>query len=455
MTAPRSQARVILEVIEGPHAGQRLEFDRHDTILVGRGSAAQLRLVNDPHFSRHQFLLEVNPPDVLIRDLGSRNGTLVNGQKVSQCRLKTGDVIGGGLTRVRVTLVDAEDDIATADLSDQAASEPSTISREPTPYQLEAARDTRKTQSAPPPPPPLEGPLLDIPGYTIERKLGQGGMGVVYLGRQQSTGERVAVKIVVPESAAYDRAMNFFLREARVLSQLKHPNIVRFREMGMHLGQAFFVMEYVETVEWKGAVAKCTAAERIRIACDLVCQILGGLQYAHELGIVHRDLKPANLLLHKDKMPAGRADARTLDARETLCAKLADFGLAKNYENAGLSGMTHEGQRLGTIPFMAPEQVVSARDARPSVDIYSAGATLYNLVSGAYPYNFPRGGEPLLIVLEEPVVPLQQRCAEVPARLAEVVSRALAKKPKDRYPTADALRMALLPYAEGPSASDS
>jgi serine/threonine-protein kinase len=99
MTAPRPQARVILEVIEGPHAGQRLEFDRHDTILVGRGSAAQLRLVSDPHFSRHHFLLEVNPPDVLIRDLGSRNGTLVNGQKVSQCRLKAGDVIGGGLTR--------------------------------------------------------------------------------------------------------------------------------------------------------------------------------------------------------------------------------------------------------------------------------------------------------------------------------------------------------------------
>jgi len=225
--------------------------------------------------------------------------------------------------------------------------------------------------------------------------------------------------------------------------------------MGMHLGQAFFVMEYVETVEWKSQVAKCPAAERIRIACDLVCQVLGGLQYAHDLGIVHRDLKPANLLLHKDKLPAGRAGARTLDARESLGAKLADFGLAKNYENAGLSGMTHEGQQLGTIPFMAPEQVVSARDARPSVDIYSAGATLYNLVSGAYPYDFPRGAEPLIVVLEEPVVPLQERCAEAPARLAEVVARALAKKPKDRYSSADALRMALLPYAEGSSTSDS
>ena len=451
MTAPRPGARVILEVIEGPNAGQRLEFDRHDTILVGRGSAAQLRLVNDPHFSRHHFLLEVNPPDVLIRDLGSRNGTLVNGQKVSQCHLKPGDVIGGGLTRVRVTLVDAEDEIATAGLSDKAASEPSTVSRDPTPHQLEAARDAGETQAAP----HVGGPLLDIPGYTIERKLGQGGMGVVYLGRQQSTGERVAVKIVVPESAAHDRAMNFFLREARVLSQLTHPSIVRFREMGMHLGQAFFVMEYVETVEWKSQVAKCPAAERIRIACDLVCQVLGGLQYAHDLGIVHRDLKPANLLLHKDKLPAGRAGARTLDARESLGAKLADFGLAKNYENAGLSGMTHEGQQLGTIPFMAPEQVVSARDARPSVDIYSAGATLYNLVSGAYPYDFPRGAEPLIVVLEEPVVPLQERCAEAPARLAEVVARALAKKPKDRYSSADALRMALLPYAEGSSTSDS
>src|SRR5438445_9751198 len=111
MSQVPSSPRVVLEVVAGPHTGQRVEYDRHDTLLVGRGSAAQLRLVNDPHFSRHHFLLEVNPPALLVRDLGSRNGTFVNGRKVSTCRLKPGDVISGGLTRIRFTLLDEADAI--------------------------------------------------------------------------------------------------------------------------------------------------------------------------------------------------------------------------------------------------------------------------------------------------------------------------------------------------------
>jgi serine/threonine-protein kinase len=425
---------VILEVIAGPDAGQRLEYEQHDTLLVGRGSLAKLRLTKDPHFSRNHFLLEVNPPDVLVRDLGSRNGTFVNGRKVQQCRLQPGDVISGGQTQVRFTLLGEQDDIATADLL--APAEPGSAERStylpaapshPVPSTKTPAE--RGAGTAP------RAALLALPGYDIARKLGQGGMGMVYLARRQATGEMVAIKIVVPESAADDRAVNLFFREVRILSQLHHPNIVEFREMGLHLGQVFFVMEYVETIDWTVLTQGLPLAERVRMACAVFCQVLEGLQHAHQRGFVHRDVKPNNILL-------ARGPEQDLPQ-----AKLADFGLAKSYESAGLSGMTHEGQVLGTVPYMAPEQVVSARAARPAVDIYAAAASLYNLISGKYPYDFPCGCEPLLIVLEAPVVPLRQRCSEVPDGLDEVVSKALARDPPDRFSTADALRQALLPYA--------
>jgi serine/threonine-protein kinase len=402
---PGSAVKVILEVVDGPHRGDRLEFDSHETLLVGRGSRAQLRLVNDPHFSRNHFLLEVNPPRVLLRDLGSRNGTLVNGRPVKQDYLNPGDIISGGQTRIRFTLADA----------------PSPAGPPP----LEA------TQAHPA---PASGPV--IPGYEIVRELGRGGMGVVYLARSQAGGDRVALKVIIPESAVNDRAVGLFFREARVLSKLNHPRIVRFRETGLHLGQLYLAMEYVATVDLKALLAGKAAAARVRLCTAILCPALEGLHHAHGLGFVHRDVKPGNLLV------SGRA--------EDPQVKVADFGLAKSYEGAGLSGMTHEGQGLGTVVYMAPEQVISARDARPAVDVYSAGATLYHLLSGAYPYDFPAGRDPLLVVLEAPVVPLTRRCGWVPPALGEIVQRALAREPADRFPSAEALRQALLPFVRGP-----
>src|SRR5262249_17353277 len=163
-----------------------------------------------------------------VRDLGSRNGTLVNGRKVKQCRLKSGDLLSGGLTRLRLTVQDAEDDIVTADLQHVSGDGPPAAACVSTPKHQVSVAATAETQATPP---CVAGGLLNIPGYEIIRKLGQGGMGVVYLAKQQTTGELAAIKIVVPESTAQDRAMNLFLREARVLSQLHHPHIVRFREM--------------------------------------------------------------------------------------------------------------------------------------------------------------------------------------------------------------------------------
>ncbi len=195
----------VLEVLEGPHRDARFLFTRHQTFLVGRVKTAHLSLPDDRYFSRHHFLLEFNPPRCLLRDLGSRNGTLVNGAKVQEAFLKDGDIIGGGRTRIRfsVSLPTApalEIDSGPAFLADQ---------------------------------PPV------VPGHELLRPLGRGGMGMVHLARKSASGELVAVKLILPDAAASAQAVQFFLREVSILSQLAHPRIVRFREVGI-AGKHFF-----------------------------------------------------------------------------------------------------------------------------------------------------------------------------------------------------------------------
>jgi serine/threonine-protein kinase len=394
---------VVWEVVEGAQAGRRFEFDRHDTLLVGRCPTAQLCLLDDPHFSRNHLLLEVNPPHALVRDLGSTNGTFVNGKRVTEAVLRHGDIVSGGRTRIRFSVVGGGE--------------------------LETVAIPRPTQANQP-----AGNLPLVDGYEILRRLAQGGMGVVYLARQQATGKEVALKLIVPESAANELAMRRFLREASVLSQLDHKRIVRFHELGLSQGRFFFAMEYVEAIDLMAELRQRDDASRIKTACGIICQALEGLSYAHERSFVHRDIKPGNILV-------GRQEGR-------LRAKIADFGLAKNFEGAGFSGMTCVGQAVGTVAFMAPEQIRHCREAKPAVDIYAAGATLYWLLCENFVYHFPKGRDPLAVILEDEPVPLLKR-SFVPAGLSEVVQRSLAKDPAERFPSAPAMWKALAPYATG------
>ncbi len=388
-------APITLEVVAGPHQGARFSFDQPQTFLVGRAPNTSLQLLDDAHFSRHHFQLEVDPPRCHLRDLGSSNGTFVNGTRVSEYSLRDGDVISGGKTRMRISLPGVP--------------------------------------PAPPTPPPPRAPVLLAPGYTIERCLGQGAMGAVYLARRQESGRRCALKVILPESAADERATQLFLREVSVLRRLDHPRIVRFLDIGEHRGQFFFAMEYVETVDLKAELAGRGPDERVALTCALVCQALEGLQHAHDLGIVHRDVKPSNLLVARQE--------------GQLAAFLADFGLAKNFQNAGFSGMTHEGAVLGTIPFMAPEQVSQARLARPAADLYAMGATLYNLLTDRLPHDFGGRKDPLVVILEEDPTPPRRYCPWLSEGLEAVILKALARDPAQRFGSALAMRQALAPFA--------
>jgi serine/threonine-protein kinase len=430
---PVETSKITLELLEGPHPPTRFEFTNPVTFLIGRAPDAHLQLAEDRHFSRHHLMLTINPPFCHLRDLGSRNGTWVNGNRVQDVELQDGDIISGGRTRLRI-LIQRPAETAGGPPSCVAcgqSSQPDTVSSV-------AAAPSANSYLCPPCRRDAIDHPLPVPGYEIERKLGRGGMGVVYLARSTATNQPVALKLIVPESAASERSLQLFLREVSILSQLNHPRIVRFYEAGLSRGQFFFAMEYVDTVNLPELLTQQAPRTAVKLLCGVFCQTLEALHYAHAKAFVHRDIKPANILVSR--------------SGNKLRTKLADFGLAKNFQSGGFSGMTHHGDICGSLSFMAPEQLLDCRAAKPAADIYSVAATLYYLLAKTTPHRFAPEKDPFTVVLEESVVPLGQRCPDLPAGLVTVINRALARQPEDRFGSASEMRRLLLPYAKGQAA---
>jgi serine/threonine-protein kinase len=258
-------------------------------------------------------------------------------------------------------------------------------------------------------------------------------MGVVYLARHNLNSQRVALKLIMPETATTRAAIDRFQREISVISQLRHPNIVELYEHGMTRGQFWFAMEYVEGTNLETLAKAAAGRYPIKQACRLTCQILKGLAQAHQLGFVHRDIKPENVLI-----------AQTAD---NLAVKISDFGLAKSFRGVGLSGLTFSGEMRGTVPFMPPEQMLDFKTVTPLADLYATAATLYYLLTCEYIYDeSAAGGDPIRMLLEEPSIPIRDRRSDVSPALAEVIGKCLARDPKARYADATSMRAALKPF---------
>jgi serine/threonine-protein kinase len=245
----------------------------------------------------------------------------------------------------------------------------------------------------------------------------------------------VALKTVLPAVRPPAGAVARFLREADVLRRVSHPNVVAFRASGEAGGLPWFAMEYVDGPDAARVVAREGPLPAGRAVAWAV-QLLGALADAHGRGFVHRDVKPANLLIAR----AGDSEA----------VKLADFGLARAYQASRLSGLTVTGGRGGTPAFMPPEQALDFRSAKPAADQYAAGATLYFLLTGRHVLDH-RGSvaEWFRQVLESEPVPLRSRRPDLPGPLADVVHRALARRPEHRFPDAAAFAAALRPFLAG------
>jgi serine/threonine-protein kinase len=439
--------RVILDVLEGPQKGRTFVFERHDTFIVGRSRFVHCPMPEDLALSRDHFMIEVNPPQCELRDLGSTNGTFVNNQRVDRIRLASGDVIAAGQSVFRVG-VESATALSSSDGNDKKNRRTDAITLGPVrcagcgalaPQNLTiAGPDARKpgeaiewwcalcrSEAAALPQP--------VPYYTTLRELGRGAMGVVYQARHNLTGQMVALKLIMPETATTRAAIDRFQREMSVISQLRHPHIVEWYEQGMTRGQFWFAMEYVAGTNLETLAKTEPGRYPINQACRLACQMLQGLDQAHRLGFVHRDIKPENILIAQTD--------------EGLMVKISDFGLAKSFRGVGLSGLTFSGEMRGTVPFMAPEQMLDFKTVTPPADLYATAATLYYLLTCQYIYEEPSaGGDVIRMLLEEPPIPIRERRGDIPAALADVFGKCLARDPKTRFADADAMRRALKPF---------
>jgi serine/threonine-protein kinase len=273
-----------------------------------------------------------------------------------------------------------------------------------------------------------------VPGFRLVRELGRGGMGVVYQALRASDVALVALKTIKPAVAATRADADRFLREARVLRELKHPNIVKFHEMGEASGLFYFALDLVPGRDLGQIQRELRGPITIAQAADLVCQVLRALDYAHPKGFVHRDVKPANVLLTE------------VEGRDVV--RLSDFGLSRIYQGTSMSGLTLDGDLGGSPAFMAPEQFTELRGALPSVDQYSAGALLYSLLTGCAPYDFPdRLEQKIMKILLEDPVPIRARRPDLPEELTRIVDRALERKPAARFASVGEMREALVPFS--------
>jgi len=267
--------------------------------------------------------------------------------------------------------------------------------------------------------------------FQLLRKLGQGGMGQVYLARQLSLKRRVAVKILRAELAVNRNALQRFRLEAEAVARITHANIVQVYTCSECDGFHFMVLEYVEGRNLRDFLDKKGPPE-LPVALSILRQIAAALQRAGESGIVHRDIKPENILVSRKNE-----------------VKVADFGLSRCFTaDEPPQNLTQSGVTMGTPLYMSPEQV-QGHAIDPRSDIYSLGVTAYHLLAGVPPFKGATAFEVALQHVQAKPVHLAEHRPDLPADLCQCVMRMLAKRPEDRYQTAREILRDLAKLREG------
>jgi serine/threonine-protein kinase len=456
--------------------------------------------------SRHHCLLDINPPDICVRDFGSKNGTYVNSTMIGkreshqtptegaqiqfpEYKLVNGDEIRLQDTIFRISVfVPAYCVECSRELSE--AEKEKTLSASGWYQCEECAEKTRKAGVKQLPNRKLklcagcgkdasseigenrQGDFLcstcqadtwpivtallkqadlgdsqfrAIQGYEVLSKLGEGGMGAVYMARRATTGKTTVIKLMLPQVAADQHSKEMFKREVENTRVLNHPNVVELYDWGFSNGAYFFTMEYCDGGSVTDLIKKRDGRLSIDEAIKITLQALDALEYAHHApipyvklkdggygpgrGLVHRDVKPGNIFLaHSEK---------------GLLVKVGDYGLAKAFDMAGFSGLTRSGTAMGTPYFVCRQQVLNFKYAKPEVDVWAMAASLYNMLTGSPPREFSRTKDVWQTILETAPVRIRDRDPSIPKSLADVIDQALIDEPSISFKSAADFRQAL------------
>jgi eukaryotic-like serine/threonine-protein kinase len=428
-------AKIVLTITQGQLSGTQYVYEDREVCTIGRHRDCNVRLPSDAahaQVSRYHCLLDINPPSIRVRDLGSGNGTYVNGQRIGSQQKSADqgadglerDLVDGDLLQIGYTAfeVKIEDTGSASNVLSRSQFVP--------PDNRQAANDLLSLAAGDHP------SLAGIRGYTIVKLLGAGKCGAVYLAQNDHTEEMVALKVMLPQIAVNDRAVKMFIREMANTQSLRHPNVVRTIDYGEAKNIFYFTMECCH----EGSVADFIVSQGgkipLKIAISITLQVLAGLEYTHNAvlpairladgsigegqGLVHRDLKPANIFLQRN-------------GDKTL-AKIGDYGLAKAFELAGMSGQTMTGQGgvMGTPSYMSRQQLLNTKYVQPAVDVWATAACLYNMLTGLPPRNFGRR-DPLQVILQDGAVPILERDPSIPKPLAAVIDQALLEDQNNHH----------------------
>ncbi|MFO5528939.1 MAG: protein kinase domain-containing protein [Cuspidothrix sp.] len=442
-------SKIILTITQGKLSGKQYIFASRSTCIVGRNDDCNLQIADavDMTISRYHCLLDINPPDIRVRDLGSLNGTFVNGKKIGQRQreqtakeavklnfpeynLQNGDEIRLGDILFKIE-VEAEPELEKKSdiIPPTAKNNPNCLIIFQNLLELAQKNHTK---------------LQTLSGYKLIKSLGKGGFGEVFLAQHIHTKKLVAIKIMIPAVTINTRGVKMFLEATENIKMLQHDNIVQLFDYGFAENAFFLIMEYFPGGNVWDLMQKSGWRLPVKTAVDITVQVLEGLIYAHSVavprmqldheklnqakGLVHQDLKPNNILISQ--------------INDELEVKIGDYGLSKAFDLAGLSGQTLTGTKTGTPAFMPRQQVLDFKHELPEIDIWATAACLYNLLTGYFPRDFT--GDPWLSVLQNKPVPIRQRNNSIPKKLADVIDLALQEKPQIHFQTAEQFKQALL-----------
>jgi pSer/pThr/pTyr-binding forkhead associated (FHA) protein len=435
-------SKITLTITRGKLSRQQYTFESRSTCIVGRNVDCNLQIADkvDMTISRYHCLLDINPPDIRVRDLGSLNGTFVNGKNIGQRQkqqpakeavklnfpeynLQDGDEIKLGDILLKIGVQIEEELNKIPDLPIQEEND-----------KIKILTITKKllnlAQSG-------NISLQSISGYNLIKSLGKGDFGEVFLAKHIQTKESIAIKIMLPAVATQKQGIEMFLKETENIKILQHPNIVQLSDCGFVENTFFFTMEYFSEGNVWDLMQRSGWRLSVDTAVDVTLQVLNGFIYAHEVeipyiksvdgiitkgkGLVHQDLKPNNIFISK--------------INDKIVVKIGDYGLSKAFDLAGLSGQTLTGTKMGTPAFMPRQQVLNFKAELPEIDIWATAACLYNMLTGYFLRDFT--GDPWLSVLQNNPVPILQRHPGIPQKLAKVIDLALQEKPQIYFQTAD------------------
>ncbi|MBE9056670.1 protein kinase [Sphaerospermopsis sp. LEGE 08334] len=442
-------SKITLTITQGTLSGKQYSFDSRSTCIIGRNHDCNLQLANeiDMTISRYHCLLDINPPDIRVRDLGSLNGTFVNGKKIGQRKRNQTAQEGLKLNFPQYDLQDG-DEIKVGDILFKIAIEVEKLqpikTANPVVEKVKPKNYLKIIQRLLDLAAQGEENLQSISCYKLVKSLGKGGLGEVFLAENNKLRKFVAIKLMSPAVVAQEEGINKFLKEAENTKCLEHPHVVEMLDYGFAEETFFFIMEYCEGGNVWDLMQRSGWRLPTDVAVDIIIQVLDGLIYAHQVevpnvklpngtlgkgkGLVHRDLNPYNILITY--------------INDKIVVKIGDYGLEKAFDLAGLSGQTLTENQMGTPAFIPRQQVLDFQNSLPEVDIWATAACLYNMITGYFPRDFT--GDPWLAVLQNDPVPVLQRNKNIPKKLAEVIDLALVEKPQITFQSAEEFKQALI-----------